>query len=552
VNNVVLIPTSRLVDAEMQLEVGRIPPALIPLRGKPLYLSILEKYSQLPGTTQTIFAASEGKELLQASLTLSGIKNAELIQIPSLPDLGAAILHTLEQVNLAACDNLFINFGDTLVDASIECDADTIFYDDLRESFRWTSFEEKAAKITKITDKGIVDDSTQRHVFCGVFLIKKPQEFLACLSQVRTSDKIGRFYAALQLYLDGRPYRLQKVDEWHDFGHVDNYYHERKKSLNKRFFNQLSVDANRPIIIKKSEQVEKFAGEIQWYLDLPPALKPYIPQVFDYALAGRDSYVQMEFYGYPTVGELLLSGGHSLGIWNHVFDAIFRVMRDMQAHRHFPEASYIASAVKDMYVNKTSDRLDRLRQHPVLGKFFSRDIIVNKRHYPCLNEILDDLRSNWQRLIPSARYLSIIHGDFCASNILFDPRSRIIKLIDARGKFGDSAMYGDYRYDLAKLSHSFNGCYEMIVNDSFFAVCEDNAISYTINSSAYQNSVADMFNHRMSSEYSQDREAVRLVESILFLSMLPLHSDYLNRQIVMLATGVEKYTLAAHPLEARA
>ena len=54
---------------------------------------------------------------------------------------------------------------------------------------------------------------------------------------------------------------------------------------------------------------------------------------------------------------------------------------------------------------------------------------------------------------------SIMHGDFCLSNILYDLRSRICKLLDPRGSFGASGIYGDPRYDVAKLYHSVYGLY---------------------------------------------------------------------------------------------
>ncbi|MBN8547703.1 MAG: aminoglycoside phosphotransferase family protein [Deltaproteobacteria bacterium] len=548
---IILIPTSRFVDAEMQLDVGRIPPALIPVRARPLYRSIIDQYQSLPGTIEFALSVCEGKDLLQASVDSAHLKNVSLLEIPRLPDLGAAVLNTLEQMDLTTCDNLFLNFGDTIIDAALDLTTDTIFFEDISESFRWTTFEYAAGKITNITDKGIIDDSKPRHVFTGVFLIKKPLEFLEHLRTEKPCEGLGLFYSALMNYLSVREYRLQRVKEWHDFGHVDNYYHERKKSLNKRFFNQVSIDTHRPMLTKKSEQTEKFIGEIAWYLEIPTALKPYVPQVFDYSLDKQNPFLKMEFYGYPTVGELLLSGGHNLGIWNHVFDAIFATIREMQSHHSTPPAGSLPAALKEMYVAKTIRRMEQVRQHPILSRFFKRDVVINKRHYPCLNEIIADLQSHWQSLVPSRQTLSVIHGDLCASNILFDPRSRIIKLIDPRGQFGDFTIYGDYRYDLAKLSHSFNGHYEMIINDSFFAVCEENSISYSISTSAYQDCVASMFNQRMSSLYPQDQETVRMLESILFLSMLPLHSDHLNRQIVMLATGLQKYTMASQGFEAR-
>ena len=61
----------------------------------------------------------------------------------------------------------------------------------------------------------------------------------------------------------------------------------------------------------------------------------------------------------------------------------------------------------------------------------------------------------------------IMHGDFCFSNILFDLNNLIIKLIDPRGSFGVPSIFGDPRYDVAKLRHSAVGLYDFIVSGFF-------------------------------------------------------------------------------------
>ena len=66
----------------------------------------------------------------------------------------------------------------------------------------------------------------------------------------------------------------------------------------------------------------------------------------------------------------------------------------------------------------------------------------------------------------------VVHGDLCLSNILYDLRSRVCKLIDPRGSFGAAGIYGDPRYDVAKLYHSIYGLYDFITNDLFHVEIE--------------------------------------------------------------------------------
>src|SRR5690606_40930853 len=53
-----------------------------------------------------------------------------------------------------------------------------------------------------------------------------------------------------------------------------------------------------------------------------------------------------------------------------------------------------------------------------------------------------------QKVLELKSYPSIMHGDFCFSNILFDSRSNRIKLIDPRGinANGEISIYGDQKY----------------------------------------------------------------------------------------------------------
>jgi len=47
--NLILIPTALNVDKEMHLDIGEIPPVLVPISGKPLLDYIIEAYNKFPG-----------------------------------------------------------------------------------------------------------------------------------------------------------------------------------------------------------------------------------------------------------------------------------------------------------------------------------------------------------------------------------------------------------------------------------------------------------------------------------------------------------------------
>jgi hypothetical protein len=46
----------------------------------------------------------------------------------------------------------------------------------------------------------------------------------------------------------------------------------------------------------------------------------------------------------------------------------------------------------------------------------------------------------------------------------------------------------------------------------------------------------------LTSETDADIETIKFIEALLFLSMVPLHSDSFERQQCMLAQGIEKFS----------
>lgn len=122
---------------------------------------------------------------------------------------------------------------------------------------------------------------------------------------------------------------------------------------------------------------------------------------------------------------------------------------------------------------------------------------------------------------------------------MYDNRNNIVRLIDPRGNFGGYGIYGDNNYELAKLLHSLDGKYDLIVEDLFEVNLTDEEINYRIFYNQKQDDIKNLFYEKLK-EYEIDRKKIQLIESLLFLSMVPLHSDSYDRQLLMISLGIEK------------
>lgn len=121
--------------------------------------------------------------------------------------------------------------------------------------------------------------------------------------------------------------------------------------------------------------------------------------------------------------------------------------------------------------------------------------------------------------------LAIGHGDPCFSNILFDRRIGMFRLIDPRGARTLDEAWMHPLYDLAKFSHSAMGGYDFVNNDLFdCALDESLKLHLTLDNGGPPPWGRDILKERIEDEHSLF--VVRAYELSLFMSMLPLHMDH--------------------------
>ena len=135
----------------------------------------------------------------------------------------------------------------------------------------------------------------------------------------------------------------------------------------------------------------------------------------------------------------------------------------------------------------------------------------------------------------------IIHGDLHLANMLISSSGDGIKLVDPRGKFGRHVIHGDSRYDMAKLMHSMEGGYDLMIEDAFRVKydAQQRSIRYRMDRWSRNRTAEWAFAQVFGEAISRDRKTLTVIEALLFLSMIPLHTESQQRQLVMLARGYE-------------
>lgn len=530
----VIIPSAKLVPEELQ-KLGKLPAVIYPINQKIAFDYIYDQYKNLH--TKVDIICYENADKVERRLRKVIGNEIKVRKLPELHDLGYTILYAIENID----EPVVINFADTIVmDPITDISGDAFFYQEDYMSETWTYFDEENGIITHIYDKEAINEEIKKKLFVGVFKIINTHDFSECLRNAvqQKNKKMNSFYHALELYSKKHPMQAVLTNNWFDIGHEDKYYNS-KLEVRAREFNHITIDKNRGILKKTSDDKDKFIGEIKWYLKLPADVEYVRPRIFNYSTSYVDPYVSMEYYAYHTVHELFLYGDLTLQQWIDIFNRIRFVCDDFK--RYTVQDANIRPALEEMYLTKTLQRFEKMKKDERFIMFFESPIVVNGERYLPLNEIIITLEKAIPEMLYDVDTFNIIHGDLCFANIMVDSNFSFIKVIDPRGKFGTYDIYGDFRYELAKLFHSVDGKYDFIIKDLFDLDynSETARINYRIQNRKRDFNLYKVFLDTFSAEVGGDLKKIELIEALLFLSMIPLHGESIRHQMVMLGTGLE-------------
>jgi dTDP-glucose pyrophosphorylase len=551
-DTIVLIPAAgRVAEGVMALSnIGC--PAMVPVAGRPVIHWTIS-YLRSLGLRRFAIAVSRRGMFVEDFVECSFGQDCEItFLLPSADGgVGRTVLDLAEQ---AKGESALVVLGDThfqFADPQILIrDEAAVLVDQVDDSYRWcTADTDSNGLITELHDKEAGLPAPLQALIGVYYFPSLDQLQSAAREAVAAHESLGQrteFADILEIIRRERPIRAVQAGDWLDCGNPDRQASSHRTLLQKREFNDLSIDSVLGTVTKRSRYVEKFLDEINYLRLLPPELAVLFPRVLGYSTDWQDPWVTLEYYGYPTLAEAFVFENVDPGVWERVFVHLRDILlQGFMRHRR-PMSPEV---LEEMYLGKTRARLERLSASPELLALVghSGQVTINGQEVDNLPLLWDRLGRDVERLAENVQGC-VVHGDLCLSNILYDLRSRVCKFIDPRGSFGSAGIYGDPRYDVAKLYHSIYGLYDFITNDLFHVEIDGNRVELDIRSRPQHAQIQERFEKVFFAEF--DRREILLITGLLFASMPALHYDAPRRQMAMYARALQLFGEAYAPAPA--
>ncbi len=517
--------------------------AMIPVAGRPVvYWTI--KYLRSLGLRRFVIAVSRRGMFIEDFIDcMFGSDCTVTFIVPAISrGVGRTVLELAEQAEAAAS---LVVLGDTYFQfadpAILSRDEPSVLFQPVDDPFRWCIVEtDPDGTVTTFHDKEAGLPGPMKALI-GVYYFPDTAELLRA---ARAADAVAEaendrteMSDILKNMAGDRPIKAVAAGDWLDCGNPDRRDSSHRALLQKREFNDISIDDVFGVVTKRSRHVKKFLDEINYLRLLPPELSILFPRVVGYSCNHADPWLAMEYYGYPSLAEVLVFENVDPAIWEHVFVHLRQIVMQGFMRQRYP---IDREALESMYLQKTRQRLDELDGSTTLHAIVRHagPIIVNGRPMQNIPVIWNRLEAEVSRLADNVQGC-VVHGDLCFSNILYDLRSRVCKLLDPRGSFGASGIYGDPRYDVAKLYHSVYGMYDFITNDLFHVAIDGAEIRLDIRSRPQHRQIQQRFEKVFFEHF--DRREILLLTGLLFASMPALHYDTPARQLAMYARALQLF-----------
>lgn len=515
-------------------------PAMIPVAGRPVIQWTLQYLQGLGIETVKIAVASRGLFVEEFVDCLFGHDLDIEYVVPSRDGgVGVTVAELAERVTTPST---LVVLGDThfeLADPELlASDEPAILVGDVDESYRWC--------VADVSSDGFVKGLRDKEpglppplkALVGVYWFPDASRL-----RQATADALGSASDRVELsdILEevARTDRIRAVPAgtWLDCGNPDRQAESQRVLLEQRAFNELSVDATFGTITKRSTHIDKFTDEINFLRLLPPDLAVLFPRVLEASTDREQPSLTMEFYGYPTLAELFVFENVDPGIWRRIFEHLRDVItQGFMRHQH----PVSREDVDHMLLGKVLQRVTQLGAGPVADLAAADGPVdIDGKAVSSFDDLLPLLRERVAELAANAQG-TVIHGDLCFSNVLYDLRSGVCKFVDPRGSFGRAGLYGDPRYDVAKLYHSVYGLYDFITADLFEVEVDDEAgkaVTLGIRTRAYHQEICDEFDDVFFPLF--DRDEILLFTGLIFLGLPALHYDHPKRQLAFWVRGLQ-------------
>ena len=520
-------PTNHIVPNNNQ------PDTMLPINGKPVIAHIIDDLLERKVTRVSLILNKHDTCTEQYVKRMYATKCNVRILYNKSPERGVGYSIALAVMQTPRASSFLVYLGDTIYKGKLSFDKDFVVTSKTHaDSSKWCFVEEHGLKLT------FIDKPRHYHgsgsILCGVYFFQDGMSLKKSLTSLSAEKDKLELADILRSYSHIHTTTLIPAEHWFDCGNIENYYQAKIHFLKVRKFNSISYNDTYGYITKRSADKKKILDEIRWYENTPPELSIFSPRLVSSRIEKKAASYAIEFYGYQSLADMFLFESLDIKAWQTIIKKLFTTLSLFKKYKcPIPFRHY-----EEMYYKKTLSRLAELGKKPFWKELLRKETLtINGTAYKNVGHFIPDLKKMLKKLYRKNE-MTFMHGDFCLGNILYDPSSKILKCIDPRGSFGKTSVYGDLKYDVAKLRHSFRGYYDFIVSDLFSLEEKEGAWKLEFFTNADTERIAEYFDKELEKN-GFDLSLVSLVEALLFLSMVPLHADNQKRQLAMYLRGIQ-------------
>ena len=212
-----------------------------------------------------------------------------------------------------------------------------------------------------------------------------------------------------------------------------------------------------------------------------------------------------------------------------IIQDLFGIVQTFKKHK----ADVSNQEYHSIYFQKTVDRINKLiKSNKIFKEIFDSDFIsINGDRLKNWTLIRNEIKQKIDTIYNKDDNC-LIHGDLYFSNILYDSENSKYKIIDPRGKWGNE-IAGDIKYDIAKIRHSIVGSFDTITNGLYSAEYDKtDGIRLNVFEPIHHQIICEELDTNIKKYWNL--EIIKMIEGLLFISMLPLHKDNFERQLAFL------------------
>lgn len=502
-------------------------PALLPINCKSISSYIISFYSLHKNCKIYLATNKRYEEEIKEELGTFDF-DFEFIFMPDTDNVISSLSYSLSQIPKNT-ESVIVNLVTTIPTVFPNLN-DIQFSQSAIHSNLWSGYVNVAGE-NKIIYKKANESHLPFHAFTGVFHLKYDKIFQ--LVESGDLDKSDLFSIFKNENWD--LYKISMCD-WLDCGHEVNYYDTKTKLISSRSFNNISF-SERGIVRKKSTNAAKLKDEAQYFKLLPSSVSILFPRLItDFYIENNKGVYELEFYGYPNVAELILFWDLSPDILRRMF---YHFGETLNQFKKYP-STIAKEDFFNFYLGKLEKRVKEYHHSLSVEdiEIITNEIIVNGKTCLPLAQLNEFIYKKIEALYDEKDFC-IMHGDFCYNNILYDVSTGITKLIDPRGSFSEESkgIYGDRKYDFAKLAHSAIGGYDFFVNNKYKMSRNANIFEYSFGSKKHDLTSQLMVELIENNNYNYND--IKFIMGTLFISMCPLHSDSPKRQMTFYVHGLK-------------